>query len=118
MRYLYQEEFLKQKLPTMEEYNKRFGPRYRGIDYILEEGRRYYHMLDRAQPLVQEEPDYEYEENDDDYYYNEPSPPSPSYDIEAEIRENKRREKKARRKRLMKKRLKLLKFIIEKNLNK
>jgi hypothetical protein len=120
MRYLYLEEFLKQKLPSMEEYNKRFGVRYRGIDYVFENARRYYHILDRALPLVQEETFSENSNEDDaDYYFNEPEPQSPQfYDFEQEIKENKRRAKKAKRKRLIKKGLNILKSIIKSQLKK
>lgn len=63
MKLLYNSEFLKQKMPSLEEYNKRFGPRYRGFEYFFEEANRWYHVLDRAKPIAQEENEF------DNYHY-------------------------------------------------
>jgi hypothetical protein len=70
MKHLYQAEFLSQKLPSEEEFNKQFSKKYCGFIYFMERVKRFYHRLDNALPIGYETEYYDYDENnDDDYYY-------------------------------------------------
>ena len=51
MKHLYQAEFLSQKLPSEEEFNKQFSKKYCGFIFFMEKNKRFYHRLDSALPI-------------------------------------------------------------------
>ena len=115
MKHLYQAEFLSQKLPSEEEFNKQFSKKYCGFIFFMEKNKRFYHRLDSALPIGYDTEYYGNDENnddDDDYYYYQQQQQQQHEEIKRIKRVKKLR--KILRRRLIKKLLKFQKSLEEK----